>query len=58
MLMTFILRTTGSYGLQTDRLFRYDPQIKMSYLADYDALIRQVTVNDDSVIYNGYETDC
>ncbi|KAA0227957.1 response regulator [candidate division KSB1 bacterium] len=37
----------------TERLLRYDPTIQKNYTAEYPALIRRVTVGEDSLIYGG-----
>ncbi|MDZ7305348.1 MAG: GAF domain-containing protein, partial [candidate division KSB1 bacterium] len=38
----------------TERLLRYDPTIQKNYTAEYPALIRRVTVGEDSLIYGGF----
>ncbi len=37
----------------TEKLLRYDPTIQKNYTAEYPALIRRVTVGEDSLIYGG-----
>ncbi len=41
----------------TEGLIRYDPSIAKDYHQDYHTLIRQVTVNNDSVIFYGTFAD-
>ncbi|MFQ5651342.1 MAG: GAF domain-containing protein [bacterium] len=36
-----------------EALIRYDPSVRRNYLADYPALIRRVTVGEDSVLFGG-----
>jgi len=35
-------------------LIRYDTRVEKNYRLDFAALVRKVSVNEDSVIYNGY----
>ena len=39
-----------------DKLIHYNPAIKKEYAADYPALIRNVTVGEDSLIFGGAST--
>jgi ligand-binding sensor domain-containing protein len=38
-------------------VIRYDPHIQRNYAADYPALIRRVTVDEDSVIFGGTDVE-
>ncbi len=38
-------------------LLRYDPRIPKNYLVDFPTLIRRVIVNNDSIIFNGFQSD-
>ena len=38
-----------------ENLIRYDPQVKKNYKAEYNALIRKVMIDDDSLLFGGYE---
>jgi signal transduction histidine kinase len=49
---------TGIVWVATlDGLVRYDPEFKSSAVPAYTALVRQVTVRDDSVIYAGGDNE-
>lgn len=39
-----------------DNLFRFDSNVSVDYERNYPTLIRQVILNDDSVIFNGTDT--
>lgn len=52
----FFIEEKGAIWLASsggEGLIRYDPGIKKNYKRNYNTLIRKVTVNDDTVIFNG-----
>ena len=44
---------SGTWFGGVDKLIHYNPAIKKEYTADYPALIRNVTVGEDSLIFGG-----
>ncbi|MCK4663138.1 MAG: SpoIIE family protein phosphatase [Bacteroidales bacterium] len=50
----FFVEQNGIIWISTlDGLLRYDPEIKKNYYAQFNSLIRNVTIGNDSVIYYG-----
>jgi signal transduction histidine kinase/ligand-binding sensor domain-containing protein len=37
-----------------ENLIRYDPQIKKNYKAEYNALVRKVMIDEDSLLFGGF----
>ena len=37
-----------------ENLIRYDPTVKKNYKAEYNALVRKVMIDDDSLLFGGY----